>query len=171
MKTDEEKPRKKRLRVSYSLRTMFVVVTIFGVWLGWQHQIVRERKAILAELENSERLKRRYFYYGLETLEAQPNSKSRIKDICRVVDYEYARISRVRRFLGDESCLMISFRAMPDAKLTERIELAFPEAILIREDLRDSQDDKWRDSMYKPAAFRNKNRGHLFKTGLFDDSK
>ena len=44
----DEKP--KRSWFSFSLRTMFVLVTIFGVWLGWQRKFVRERKAVLAEL-------------------------------------------------------------------------------------------------------------------------
>ena len=32
----------------FSLRTLFVVVTIFGVWLGWQLKWIRERREFLA---------------------------------------------------------------------------------------------------------------------------
>jgi hypothetical protein len=31
----------------FSLRTMFVVVAVFGVWLGWQVNTVHERRAVL----------------------------------------------------------------------------------------------------------------------------
>jgi hypothetical protein len=41
----------KRRWLRYSLRTLFVVVTVFGVWLGWQASIVHERKRILSSLE------------------------------------------------------------------------------------------------------------------------
>jgi len=37
----------------FSLRTMFVVVTVFAVWLGWQLKIVNERQAFLLWVENT----------------------------------------------------------------------------------------------------------------------
>ena len=43
-------PRPKR-RWSFSLRTLFVVVTVLGCWLGWQVKIVRDRQALRRELE------------------------------------------------------------------------------------------------------------------------
>lgn len=33
----------------FSLRTMFALLTAFCVWLGWQSNIVRQRKAVLAD--------------------------------------------------------------------------------------------------------------------------
>ena len=38
------KPRRRWL--SFSLRGMFVAVTLLGCWLGWQVRIVRERQAV-----------------------------------------------------------------------------------------------------------------------------
>ena len=41
----------------FSLRTMFVLVTIFGIGLGWlvrQSQIVRERKQIVEAVQNGQ---------------------------------------------------------------------------------------------------------------------
>jgi hypothetical protein len=32
------------LRIRFSLRMLFVVVTAFGIWMGWQVHIVHERK-------------------------------------------------------------------------------------------------------------------------------
>ena len=37
----------------FALRTMFVVVTLICIWLGWQVSIVRHRRAMRAELEAS----------------------------------------------------------------------------------------------------------------------
>jgi hypothetical protein len=34
----------KRRWFAYSLRTLFVVVTVFGCWLGWNINIVRQRR-------------------------------------------------------------------------------------------------------------------------------
>jgi hypothetical protein len=39
----------KRRWFSYSLRTLFALVTVFGVWLGWNLHQVRERGRVLAE--------------------------------------------------------------------------------------------------------------------------
>src|SRR5262245_53532355 len=41
----------KRRWLRFSLRSLLIVVTIFGVWLGWELQIVRHRKAERARLE------------------------------------------------------------------------------------------------------------------------
>ena len=40
--------------LTFSLRSMFVVVTVFACWLGWELKFVRERKAWRAE--NEERI-------------------------------------------------------------------------------------------------------------------
>ena len=40
----------KRRWPRFSLRTMFVVVTVFGCWLGWNLQQVRERERFLREI-------------------------------------------------------------------------------------------------------------------------
>ena len=39
--------------LTFSLRTMFVVVTVFAVWLGWELKYVRDRKAALDLLTQS----------------------------------------------------------------------------------------------------------------------
>jgi hypothetical protein len=36
-------PRRRWFRFAFGLRTLFIVMTIFGVWLGWQVKIVQER--------------------------------------------------------------------------------------------------------------------------------
>ena len=36
----------------FSLRTLFVLIAIFGCWLGWQAHIVRERRELLQLVES-----------------------------------------------------------------------------------------------------------------------
>ena len=33
------------------MRTMFVVVTVFCIWLGWQHRIVQQRREMVTWIE------------------------------------------------------------------------------------------------------------------------
>jgi hypothetical protein len=33
----------------FSLRTLFLLMTVFGIWLGWQIRVVHARKALLHE--------------------------------------------------------------------------------------------------------------------------
>ena len=42
-----DKPTRRWFR--FGLRTLFVVMTLVAVWLGWQASIVRERNALIAE--------------------------------------------------------------------------------------------------------------------------
>jgi hypothetical protein len=37
----------------YSLRTMFVVVTVFALWLGWELKFIRDRKAMQTWLKEN----------------------------------------------------------------------------------------------------------------------
>jgi hypothetical protein len=41
----------KRRWFQFGLRTMFAVITVFGVWLGWQLKIVRDRHAVFEWIE------------------------------------------------------------------------------------------------------------------------
>ena len=43
----------KRRWFAYSLRTLFVVVTVFGVWLGWNLKAVHDRQELNRQLEAS----------------------------------------------------------------------------------------------------------------------
>jgi hypothetical protein len=42
-----------RRRFRFSLRTLFVLVTVFGVWFGWELKFVRERQAVREELQRN----------------------------------------------------------------------------------------------------------------------
>src|SRR5262245_40780517 len=43
-----------RRRFRFSLRTMFVALTVVAVWLGWNVSLVRQRRELLAELQAGE---------------------------------------------------------------------------------------------------------------------
>ena len=45
--------RPKRRWLRFSVRTLLVAVTIFCVWLGWQVNIVRDRKAMMQRIEEA----------------------------------------------------------------------------------------------------------------------
>jgi hypothetical protein len=56
MQSDPSKaapPKRKRRGFQFSLRTLLLAVTAFGVWLGWESHVVRERKAALEDIERT----------------------------------------------------------------------------------------------------------------------
>src|SRR4051794_285454 len=99
---------------SFSLRTLFVVVTVVGVYLGWQLRIVRERKAVLAEISRVCQGSYGFTFLDLESLESSPNPL--IHQTYGVGDREYARVSRIRRLLGDQSLVELNVPPKLDAQ-------------------------------------------------------
>ena len=144
---------------------MFVVVTIFGVWLGWNLKIVRERKAILSEIK---RVAPNFDGYdGIETCEAA-NNKDWMYHGESFSDYEYQRISFVRRLLGDESCHRLIIPESVASDWIVRAENAFDEAELGVIDIERLHMEAYRDSLYAPANRRQPNQGTVFETGLIE---
>ena len=47
------RPERLRLRLRFGLRTFFVLVTLFGVWLGWELNFIRQRAALRRQLQTS----------------------------------------------------------------------------------------------------------------------
>ena len=151
-------PRRRWFRFAFSLRTLFVVVTVFGVWLGWQRHIVQERKAIIAELERKGWL---FEQGGTQLEEAAP----------------YLQLPIIRKWLGDDAYLDVKWFSDFDEIPASRIERAFPEAQLTVLEAADRELltvdigprlVAFRDSLHKPAAERLPNTGTIFKTGLFE---
>lgn len=118
-----EQPQRRRIR--FSLRTLFVVLTLFGVWLGWEMYVVRKRQAVRAWAERR----------GAE-FSTDEHEKMWLLD-------EYSRhpersqksfaIPFVRRLFGDEA--VVSVRLSLDEKEEEEVGLkiapVFPEAELL----------------------------------------
>ena len=113
---------------AYSLRTLFIVLTLFGVWLGWQVRIVQHRIAMLKQLRETQVAyvpERRHGTW----INAQSNWVSHdTVTFVRLRD-ETRWPSRIRRLLGD--CVVTEFGF--DRRLTEadkRAIEAFPEAAI-----------------------------------------
>ena len=133
---------------------MVTVLSIAMGWLVWQMQIVQERKelrTILARLHGSD-----FYYSCLETGESQGMKYP--------ADIPPLRISRIRRLLGDETCISLDIPRC-DPALIERTETAFPEATIVLFDLSDRNVYAIRHSLYGIGLM---NRGNVFKTGILD---
>jgi hypothetical protein len=97
-----ERPKQRWFR--FSLRTLFVVITVVAVWLGWQASIVHERKALLAHGKAS-----------------------------RVWEPFYSNKPlpwSIRTLMGDVPVQHIEMFSDPSPEYRSRIEKAFPEATI-----------------------------------------
>lgn len=106
--------RPRRTWFRFSLRSLFVLVTLVGVWLGYQMSIVRERQALLASIVAR----------GGIVTETDP-SAARMPDIEDIPWY--------RRILGDRAVASIGMGAeIPSGvaypATVGRVLRAFPEA-------------------------------------------
>lgn len=103
----------------FSLRTMFVIVTVFACWIGWQTSIVRERKAALREARTTLQINVTTvadwmkFGPGIRPQSSRPS-----------------QVSFVRRWLGDEAIHSISIMEHMDGSdaAASRFKKVFPEA-------------------------------------------
>ena len=99
----------------FSLRTMFVLLTVFGVWLGWEYRVVAERNAVRRFIED----------HGGAFRTLDKNNPA----------YK-PRLPWVRRLLGDEpaAAVLLPFDVANSQGLyhhresMERAQSAFPEA-------------------------------------------
>ena len=109
------KPKRRWLR--FSLRTLFVLVTAFSVWLGWTASIVRERKLVLRDMRGNPGFV--VAPAGATTYLWGPAPPT-------------PTISWVRQWLGDEAIESIWFPAdhIPTAYEVRYLERLFPEARL-----------------------------------------
>jgi hypothetical protein len=112
----DEKPRRRWFR--FSLRTMFVMVTLFSFWLGWQAWIVRERLAMRKWLDDNG---------------GSAGPPMRLVDERGPFVFEQVNtLPFWRRWLGDESIRSVSFPVFPapseHVAQLERAKRIFPEA-------------------------------------------
>ena len=105
-------------RWSFSLRTLFVVVTVFGCWLGWQVKTVRDRS-------NAR--------YEIEARGAKIAAGSVLGGSARVgrAGDPLAKLPWIRRALGDEPVGLILFPGELSPSDLEKADY-FPEACVLR---------------------------------------
>lgn len=103
----------------FSLRTLFVLVTVVACWLGWNLRIVRERKAVLAELVEAQK------HYSYKTTAHYVPAAD--DDLETGGDM---RISLVRRLMGDVAYREIYLPENTPPELLERAEYAIAETRL-----------------------------------------
>ena len=105
-----------RTKFRFSLRTLFVVVTVVCVWIGWNINIVRQRKIAIAEIGELGGGP----VYG-ENLSPQ-----------EVASYGLPQISFWRSWLGDKAVvqLILPCEYQEDKEKSERIVALFPERVL-----------------------------------------
>jgi hypothetical protein len=101
-------PTPKRRWFRFSLRTLFVVVTVGCIWLGWQVKVVRDRRAALEYFSEQERDV--WLFPG-------PSKRS---------------IPAWRRWLGDTSIATITTGGMQRPQDLELARTCFPEAVVLQ---------------------------------------
>ena len=93
-------------RFQFSLRTLFVVVTLIGLLFGWQGYIVRTRKALLDKCDK----------LGVLYLQGD-------------IDSAYtSSVPAYRRWFGDRPIYEFDFWPTLDSNALEEIKSSFPEA-------------------------------------------
>src|SRR5688572_2792668 len=104
---------------SFSLRTMFIVVTALCCYLAWEMSIVRQRQSLLAELRTKPGAQITTAETWLQFLSPGPAAP------------KMASIPRVRVWLGDEAIQSIGlargFHQLNQERVVE-LKRAFPEA-------------------------------------------
>jgi hypothetical protein len=120
----------------FSLRTMFVVVTAIGCWLGYQVSIVGQRKALLAPIEEMSDIKETsgsvqsdFGYISAESewgelllCHSQGAAAAHRSSVL-------ASVSWFRRLLGDRPIACV----LAPTRNSDAISRAFPEAAVVDE--------------------------------------
>jgi hypothetical protein len=119
-----EQPRRRWLR--FSLRTLFMLVTVLCCWLAWESHVVRQRKQLLREVRES---------WAVNITTAADWSQRFPPHA--TIDPPPVSISPVRVWLGDQAIQEISYydySGAPSQEKLQRLAQTFPEAKLRRED-------------------------------------
>jgi hypothetical protein len=112
---------RRRRWFSFSLRTLFVVVTVFACWLGWNVCVVRNRQSLCREIVAEHKARDGMmlnFQHGRMFVWREEHLQHRPKTV--------PELSRIRRWLGDRTYVWPILRnTESDALITMA---AFPEA-------------------------------------------
>jgi hypothetical protein len=114
-----DKPRRSWFR--FSLRTLLILMTLVCCWLAWESAIVRQRKALLAQMQAS----------GAFTISKTPATWT-VSSLTNPKEYPRpATIPWVRRCLGDEAIQYVSYFNVPPEIDLQRVKRTFPETQFI----------------------------------------
>jgi hypothetical protein len=117
-------PAPKRRWFQWSLRTLFVVVTVFACWLGYELNSIRQRKQLLKSLQEDSQLS----YDPLRTIFVQ-KGKTTFNGMT-LVETNRGDIPWYRRMLGDEGVVCIGLPSKMTEDELRRYQNAFPEAYI-----------------------------------------
>jgi hypothetical protein len=115
-------PAPKRHWFQFSLRTLFIMLTVFGVWLGWQANVVHERKAMRNWIESGG---------GRLSVFYPPQPLPGTNLIILTGDFpdgEDFTVPIIRRWLGDEPVWKVEVRHDASADEVVKAKRLFPEA-------------------------------------------
>ncbi len=104
---------------AFSLRTLFIVVTMFAVWLGWELNFVRQRLALRKQLAAGAGWVLTVTEYCGYSACALPG---------RSVRADVMKIPFWRRWMGDEPIAQMGFDRGATAADRARARELFPEA-------------------------------------------
>jgi hypothetical protein len=107
-------PTTRRRWYQFGLGTLFLVVTVFASWLGWELHVVRERQAIRQRIAESGGK-----IYSSEESEYLLTSLGMVTE-CRIPFW--------REWLGDEPVGFITLKTSASDAELKKARLAFPEA-------------------------------------------
>jgi hypothetical protein len=110
-------PPPRRRWLQFGMGTMFVVVTAFAVWLGWELKFIRDRKNFLVLLDE----------YRADHWRDQPRAAS-ISSWFQIPAHEEAGIHFWRRWLGDEAQSVILLPGNTSETHLRQARSLFPEA-------------------------------------------
>jgi hypothetical protein len=135
----------KRRWFAFSLRTLFVGVAVFGIWLGWEFNFVHQRNAMRDWIAD---------HGGSVDVFVRPD----VSGSLAIIQYERVlgpeeepSIPQWRRWLGDEAINHVMMPAgTTDADL-ERARSLFPEGNVKRIESRPGRGLLWPPSLSPPA--------------------
>jgi hypothetical protein len=112
------KPKSLRRWFSFSLRTLLIFVTLTGCgmgWLGWQFEIVKERKAMRSEMKRRRTV-------SITLIDRRPDN---------VLGLPVGEVSFIRRWMGDEPLDEVAFPIQEmRSPYADRVRDLFPEATI-----------------------------------------
>jgi hypothetical protein len=125
---NEATKRRRWLSLQFSLRTLFIVVTVFSVWLGFELRNIKARKNALEWIE-----KHNGIYSSTAYSHHQPTRLPIGMTFSAAPPIAPAReISWVRKLLGDRTLQSIGLPQGVSQTDRDRIQSQFPEATVWR---------------------------------------